>query len=128
MKIAMVSIFVSDPMKAHAYYTDVLGFKSRLFMPEHYLAIICSNEEPDGVGVLLEPNHNPIASTYQDALWKANLPCMVFGTDNIQADYENLQSKGVVFRKPPTKTQWGTETVFEDGFGNLIQLHEMPKA
>ena len=125
MKIALVSIFVSDPMKAHTYYTEVLGFTSRLYMPEHYLAIICSPEDPNGVGVLLEPNQNPIASNYQDALWKANLPCMVFGTDNIQGDYERLKAKGVVFRKEPVKTQWGTETVFEDGFGNLIQLHQV---
>jgi predicted enzyme related to lactoylglutathione lyase len=126
MKIAMTSVFVSDPMKAHTFYTEVLGFATRLYMPEYYLAIVVSPEESDGVGLLLEPNHNPIAKTYQEGLYNSNLPCIVFGTNDIQADYERLKQKGVVFRKEPTKTDWGIETVFEDTFGNLIQLHQVP--
>jgi predicted enzyme related to lactoylglutathione lyase len=125
MKIAMTSVFVNDPLKAHTFYTEVLGFASRMYMPEYYLAIVVSPEEPDGVGLLLEPNHNPIAKTYQEGIYNSNLPCIVFGTNDIQADYERLKQKGVVFRKEPTKTEWGTETVFEDTFGNLIQLHQV---
>ena len=124
MKIAMVSIYVPNPMEAFKFYTEVLGFVEKLYMPEAYLAIVASPEEPDSVGLLLEPNENPIAKTYQEALYKANLPIMVFGTSNIQADYERLKSKGVVFKKEPQKTEWGTETIFEDTFGNLIQLHQ----
>jgi predicted enzyme related to lactoylglutathione lyase len=125
MKIAMTSVFVNDPLKAHTFYTEVLGFTTRMYMPEYYLAIVVSPEEPDGVGLLLEPNHNPIAKTYQEGIYNSNLPCIVFGTNDIQADYERLKQKGVVFRKEPTKTEWGTETVFEDTFGNLIQLHQV---
>lgn len=124
MKIAMTSVFVNDPMKAFTFYTEVLGFEKRIHMPEYNLAIVVSPEDTGGTGLLLEPNDNPIAATYQKGLYESNLPCMVFGTDNIQADYERLKAKGVVFRKPPQKTDWGTETVFEDSFGNLIQLHQ----
>ena len=126
MKIAMTSVFVNDPLKAHTFYTEVLGFTSKMYMPQYYLAIVVSPEEPDGVGLLLEPNHNPIAKTYQEGIYNSNLPCIVFGTNDIQADYERLKQKGVVFRKEPTKTEWGIETVFEDTFGNLIQLHQVP--
>jgi predicted enzyme related to lactoylglutathione lyase len=126
MKIAMTSVFVNDPMKAHTFYTEVLGFASKMYMPQYYLAIVVSPEEPDGVSLLLEPNHNPIAKTYQEGIYNSNLPCIVFGTNDIHADYERLKQKGVVFRKEPTKTEWGIETVFEDTFGNLIQLHQAP--
>jgi len=64
MKIAMTSVYVDDPLKAHAFYTEVLGFQSRLFMPEAYLAIVVSTEQPDGTGLLLEPNKHPLASVY----------------------------------------------------------------
>lgn len=125
MKIALVSIFVNNPIEAHQYYTEVLGFTSRLFMPEHYLAIVASPEEPNGTGLLLEPNQSPIAKNYQDALRSANLPCMTFGSADIQKTYEELMAKGVTFTKTPTKTDWGYEAVFDDSFGNYIQLAQV---
>jgi predicted enzyme related to lactoylglutathione lyase len=120
----MTSVFVNDPLKAHTYYTEVLGFASRLYMPEHWMAIVTSPEEPDGVALLLEPNQNPIAKNYQEGLYNSNIPCIVFGTNDIQAEYEKLKQKGVVFRNEPKKTEWGIVTMFEDTFGNLIQLHQ----
>lgn len=125
MKIAMVSVFVNNPLEAHQFYTEVLGFKSYLYMPEAYLAIVVSPEAPDGTAILLEPNNNPIASTYQSALYASNLPCITFSTSDIQSEYEKLKTKGVTFRKAPTKTDWGIESVFEDTCGNLIQLVQM---
>jgi predicted enzyme related to lactoylglutathione lyase len=122
MKVALTSVFVHDPLAAFKFYTEVLGFTERMYMPEYFLAIVAAPEDPDGVGLLLEPNNNPIASTYQQALYAADLPVITFGAADIHAEYERLQSLGVTFRKPPEKTDWGIETVFEDTCGNLIQL------
>jgi predicted enzyme related to lactoylglutathione lyase len=124
MKIALVSIFVSDPLEAFRFYTQVLGFVEQLYMPEAYLAIVASPEEPQGTGLMLEPNNNPIASTYQQALYAAGLPAMVFGVADIQAEYERLTAAGVTFTQPPTQESWGKQAILEDGFGNLIQLHQ----
>jgi len=124
MKIKLTSVFVNDPNKAFKFYTEVLGFVKKLHVPEAYLAIVVSPEEPEGTALLLEPNSNPIAKTYQEALYQAGLPPIVFGVEDIQKEYERLKNLGVVFRKEPTKTEWGTETVFEDTCGNLIQLHQ----
>lgn len=126
MKIAMTSVFVPNPVEAHKFYTEILGFKSHTYMPEHYLAIVVSPEEEGGVMLLLEPNQNPIARTYQEAIYKSNLPVIIFSTDNIQAEYERLKALGVVFRKAPVKTDYGIETIFEDTCGNLIQLMQLP--
>ncbi len=125
MKIALTSVFVPNPSEAHTFYTEVLGFVSKMHIPEAYLAIVASPEEPDGTSLLLEPNQNPIAKNYQEALYKANLPVITFGTADIQQDFERLKSRGVTFRKEPTKTDWGIEAVFEDTCGNLIQLAQM---
>lgn len=125
MIIALTSVFVNDPQEAFKFYTEVLGFVERLYMPEHYLAIVASPEQPDGTGLLLEPNANPIASTYQKALYEAGLPPIVFGVADVQAEYARLTSLGVVFRGEPETTAWGTTALFEDTFGNLIQLQQL---
>ncbi|MFN8556934.1 MAG: VOC family protein [Dehalococcoidia bacterium] len=124
MKIALTSVYVDDPMKAYAFYTDVLGFIGRLHIPEANLAIVVSAEEPDGAALLLEPNDHPIAAAYQAGIYQAELPAIVFGTSDIHADYQRLTARGVVFRSEPAVTDWGTQAVFEDTCGNLIQLHQ----
>jgi predicted enzyme related to lactoylglutathione lyase len=126
MKIGLTSVFVHDPIKAFAFYTDVLGFVKRMYMPEHWLAIVASPEDPNGTGLLLEPNHNSIAKTYQQKLYKANIPVIVFTVDNIETEFQKLKDRGVVFKKEPKKTEYGIEAVFEDTCGNLIQLQQVP--
>ena len=44
--------------------------------------------------------------------------------DDVQAEYERLKRLGVVFKRPPTTTKWGTQAVFDDTCGNYIQLHQ----
>jgi predicted enzyme related to lactoylglutathione lyase len=124
MKIKLTSVFVDDPLKAFQFYTEVLGFVSRMYVPEAYLAIVASPEEPDGTGLLLEPNNNPLAQSYQQGLFTAGLPAIVFGVEDVQAEFKRLQDQGVVFRGAPETNEWGTQAIFEDGCGNLIQLHQ----
>jgi predicted enzyme related to lactoylglutathione lyase len=125
MKIALTSVFVEDPNAAFKFYTETLGFIERLHMPEMWLAIVASPEEPNGTGLMLEPNNNPIAKTYQDALRKEKLPVITMGVVDIQAEYEKLKGRGVEFIKQPTKTQGGTEAVFDDTCGNYIQIFQL---
>jgi catechol 2,3-dioxygenase-like lactoylglutathione lyase family enzyme len=117
MKIALTGVYVDSPAKAFAFYTQVLGFIERMYIPEAALAIVASPEEPGGTGLLLEPNDNPIARSYQEALYNAEMPAIVFGTADIDKEYQRLRELGVVFRKGPTKTDWGVEAVFEDTCG-----------
>lgn len=125
MKIAMTSVFVDDPSRAFKFYTEVLGFIERLYIPEAHLAIVASPEEPGSTGLLLEPNDNPIARTYQEAIYRAELPAIVFGVEDAQKEYERLKALGVVFTQEPTSTEWGTQAVFSDTCGNFIQIHQV---
>jgi predicted enzyme related to lactoylglutathione lyase len=126
MNIGMVSVFVNNPMEAFKFYTEVLGFIPKMYMPEMFLAIVASAEQPDGTLLLLEPNNNPIAKNYQEALYQAGLPPMVFGTKDIQQEYQRLKARGVVFRGEPKKNDFGWDVLFEDTCGNLLQLHQSP--
>jgi len=125
VKISLTSVFVDDPTKAFKFYTDVLGFIKKMYVPEAQLAIVASPEEPDGTGLLLEPSGNPLAKTYQVGLYQAGLPAIVFGAGDVQREFERLKGLGVTFRSEPTKTEWGTQALFDDTCGNLIQLHQV---
>ncbi len=125
MKIALTSVSVDDPIKAYKFYTEILGFKKKVYMPEAFLAIVVSSEDVDGTALLLEPNTNLGAKAFYEGVYKANLPVIIFSTKDIEGEYERLKKLGVVFRTKPTKTDWGIQALFEDTCGNLIQLHQM---
>jgi predicted enzyme related to lactoylglutathione lyase len=125
MKIRLTRIYVEDTFKAFNFYTQVLGFMQRYYLPDGNLAIVASPEEANGAGLLLEPNGNPIASTYQKALYDAKIAVIIFSVTNMEEEVDRLKSKGVVFTKEPTQTDWGTEAVFDDTCGNLIQLLQL---
>ncbi len=124
MKIALTGIYVNDPLAAFKFYTKTLGFQEELYMPEHLLAIVKSPEQPQGTALLLEPNDNPIAKDYSVKLYKAELPVIIFGVDDLEKEYQRLLKRGVKFKNPPEKSDWGYDVFFDDGFGNWIQIHQ----
>lgn len=124
MKITMTSVPVIDPIKAFQFYTETLGFVEKLYMPEMNLAIVVSPEDKDGTTILLEPRGGYGSDKYFEGIYDAGLPVIVFGTVDVQAEFDRLKEKGVVFRQAPTKTEWGTQAVFDDTCGNYIQIHQ----
>lgn len=128
MQIALTSIFVDDPIKAHGFYTRILGFKSKEFTPDAQLAIVVSAESPDGPALLLEPRGDSFAKEYQEKVYAAGLPIIIFGVSDLPIEIQKLKSKGVQFRDDLTKIEWGLENIFEDSCGNLIMIQETPRA
>lgn len=124
MKIQLAGIHVNDPKEAFKFYTEVLGFKEKLYNPEANLAIVVSPEDLGGTSLLLEPNDNSIAREYQESLYNGGIPPIVFSVENLAKEYQRLVDLGVDFVKTPVKTDWGMEAIFDDTCGNLIQLME----
>jgi len=124
MKISLTSVSVNDPIAAHKFYTETLGFVSKMFTPEAMLAIVVSPEDQNGTALLLEPRGNLGSKEFFDGIYNAKMPVIIFGTDDIQRDFETLKSKGVVFNGEPKKTEYGTQVNFDDTCGNWIQLHQ----
>ena len=128
MKIAMVSVFVEDPIKAFKYYTEVLGFEEVMYSPEHYLAIVKSPLDSNGTSLLLEPTEPggiEIAKEYKKQLYSMGIPVISFSSDDIFKTAEELKEKGVIFKKDPVKTDYGYEAIFDDSNGNYIQLYQL---
>jgi len=127
MKIKLASVFVSDQEKALQFYTTILGFvkKADVKAGSYRWLTVVSPEDQDGIQLLLEPNDNPAAKTYQEAIFKQQIPATQFFVDDIQKEYERLKKLGVKFTLEPTKVTGSTIAVFEDTVGNLIQIAQM---
>ena len=120
----MTSVMVGDPIAAFKFYTEVLGVKEELYMPEAQLAIVVSPEDEKGVSLMLEPIGIEEARTLKTTIYEKGIPCIVFGCKDVHAEYERLSALGVKFKKEPVTNDWGTMATFDDGFGNYIQLHQ----
>jgi predicted enzyme related to lactoylglutathione lyase len=127
MRIKLSSVMVDDQDKALKFYTEVLGFAKKEDIPagEARWLTVVSPEAPDGVELLLEPNSNPAAKTYQRALFEQVIPLTAFCVEDIQSEYERLQKLGVVFASEPRNMGTATIAVFGDTCGNLIQLYQV---
>lgn len=124
MKIVIASVSVIDPIAAFKFYTETLGFVEKLYQPEMFIAIVVSPEDPNGTTLLLEPRGGYGSDKYYDGIYEAKLPVIIFGTDDVQAEYERLKALGVTFTQEPTKTDWGTQAIFDDTCGNFAQIHQ----
>jgi predicted enzyme related to lactoylglutathione lyase len=127
MKIGLTSVFVDDQEKALDFYSRVLGFVKKLDITagEFRWLTVVSPEEPDGTQLLLGPNDNPAAKTYQEAIFRQGIPAANFFVDDVQGEYDRMRKAGVVFTMAPTKTPGSTIVIFDDTCGNLIQLTQL---
>jgi catechol 2,3-dioxygenase-like lactoylglutathione lyase family enzyme len=127
MRIALTSVFVDDQDIAERFYTEVVGLQVKSNMPygdnERWLTVV-SPEEPDGVELVLRVADEP-ARAFRAANRKIGRPVISLRTDDCQRDAERLKAKGVVFVKEPSRMDYGgMDAVFDDTFGNLINLHQ----
>ena len=127
MKINLTSVYVYDQNKALRFYTEILGFVKKQDFPVgnfKWLTVV-SPEGPDDIELLLEPNDNPVAKSYQEAIFQQGIPQAAFAVEDIQEEYGRLKRLGVAFTMEPTRTGPVIQAVFDDTCGNLIQLYQV---
>ena len=126
MRIRLTSIFVDDQARALAFYTDVLGFVKRQDIPvgQYRWLTVSSPEGPDELQLSLEPNENPAARTFQEALFQQGIPVTAFEVDDLGAEYRRLRDRGVVFNREPTDSGPVRIAIFADPCGHLVQLYQ----
>lgn len=120
------SVMVLDQQKAEDFYVGKLGFVKKQDFPAggaRWLTVQAADDS--GAQLLLEPIGMEAARTFQKALHDMGIPLTSLGCDDVRAEYERLSALGVTFRGEPEKHgDFPTIAIFEDGCGNLIQLHE----
>ena len=129
MKIKVMSLYVDDQEKALRFYTEVLGFarKSDFSQGPYRWLTVASPEEPDGTELQLALNNNPAAKAYQQAIFEQGQPAAMFFTDDLQADYERIKTKGGEFTMPPTDVTASKIAMLKDTCGNLIQVTQLKR-
>lgn len=125
MRINLSSIYVDDQDRALRFYTEVLGFvKSREIPVGEYKWLTVRSPDGGDTELSLEPNANPIARTYQDALMAQGIPITAFQVDDIEAEVRRLKAAGVKFTLEPTAMPGVTIAMLADTCGNLIQIYQ----
>jgi predicted enzyme related to lactoylglutathione lyase len=127
MKIKLTSVYVDDQEKALRFYTEVLGFVKKADFsqgPFRWLTV-ASPEDPDGTELQLALNDNPAAKAYQQAMFQQGQPAANLYTDDVQADYERMKTRGAEFTMPPTGVTGSKIAMLNDTCGNLIQVTQL---
>ena len=125
IRINLTSVLVDDQDKALDFYTEVLGFEKKREIPmgEHRWLTVVSPADPDGVELVLEPDAHPAAGPFKQALVEDGIPYTSFAVDDVDAEYERLNARGVRFTQEPLEMGGVSTAVLDDTCGNLIQLH-----
>jgi catechol 2,3-dioxygenase-like lactoylglutathione lyase family enzyme len=125
MKIKLTSIMVDDQKKALAFYTDVLGFQKKQDFPVgEYRWISVVSPGRDDLELALEPNANPAAKAFQQAMFQQGIPLAAFEVADLAAEFKRLRAQGVAFTVEPTPAGPVSIAVLSDTCGNLIQLYQ----
>jgi catechol 2,3-dioxygenase-like lactoylglutathione lyase family enzyme len=126
VRIKLTSLMVDDQDKALRFYTNVLGFRKKHEIPmgEYKWLTVVSPEGPDDLELSLEPNVNPAAKAFQEAMFRQGIPLAAFEVSDIRGEFARLVSHGVAFSREPTEAGPVTIATLSDTCGNLIQLYQ----
>jgi catechol 2,3-dioxygenase-like lactoylglutathione lyase family enzyme len=126
MRIGVTEIHVDDQERAWAFYTDVLGFTvvtDAAYSDRRWLTVVAPGDG-QGPELLLSPLTHA-ARALQDERREARDPALSLTTTDCAVTYRELVRRGVRFVFEPQRREYGgIDAVFEDGCGNLLNLHE----
>ncbi|MFC4258077.1 VOC family protein [Marinobacter lacisalsi] len=129
MRIKLNSVLVDNQSKALTFYTEVLGFVVSQDVPVgEFRWLTVRSPEGGETELTLEPNANPAAKKYQEALFGQGIPLTAFEVDDVKAEFQSLRAKGVEFTTEPMQAGPVWIAVFSDTCGNLIQIYQPPEA
>jgi predicted enzyme related to lactoylglutathione lyase len=120
-RVVYTSVFVNDQDEALDFYTNVLGFEKRAENPlptgPRFLSIGVNDQEFE---LVLWPG-----TPGQGQAVDGRIPAAyTIATKDIRKAYEALSSRGVKFDTDVLEYPWGYIAVFQDPYGNRLQLRE----
>ncbi len=122
-KMTHVTLFVRNQDEALNFYTVTLGLKvhtDAMFGSDLRWLTVCPENQPTMEIALIQAS-TPVEQALVGKQG-ATRPFLTFETDDCQATYAALSSRGVKFATPPEKHPWGIAVLFEDLYGNRLYL------
>jgi predicted enzyme related to lactoylglutathione lyase len=131
-QITHVNVWVHDQDEALAFYTEKVGLELRddTTLPEmggfRWLSVGPVGQ-PDVAFVLMAVPGPPVfeaetAEQIKSLVAKGAAGGLFLATDDCQATYEELKSRGVEFLSEPTQMPYGIDAPFRDPSGNSIRM------
>ena len=134
-QIANTQLWVHDQDEALAFYTEKLGMEVRTDVTVAELGnfrwlTVAPPGQPDFSIVLMAipgpPVMDPESAEQVKTLMAKGFAGTVFlTTDDIQASYEELKSRGVEFTEEPEERPYGIDSGFRDPSGNSFRLTQV---
>ncbi|KAB2861522.1 MAG: VOC family protein [Anaerolineae bacterium] len=122
-QVTAIVLIVEDFDKCLAFYRDTLGLQVVLLEPttaafkmhEQDFALVHVSEAADMLNVSV--------NSFEAQSGKVDRVMLCTRVDNVDAVYETLKARGVVFTKPPVNQPWGIRAVyFFDPEGNVWEF------
>ena len=114
-QVKFLGICVSDQERALRFYTEKLGFTVKTDQPmgaQRWIELQIPGAETGVVLFTPEGQENRIGTFVNTSL----------ACDDLDATYESLKSRGVMFSGPPQEQPWGRFAIFKDPDGNSFVL------
>lgn len=122
---AYITLVVHDYDEAIKFYTHILGFslvEDKMMSPTKRWVVVLPPGNT-GCGLLLAKAANEEQSS-RIGNQTGGRVFLFLHTQHFQADFENLQKHNVRIVRGPVDEPYGKVLVFEDLYGNLIDLIE----
>ena len=117
-RVASIRVFVFDLDAARRFYDETLGLTGRSDGEDYSIFAV------GDVRLIIEP----VGPTSDYALLVGRFTGFSFEVADVNAAYEDLNGRGVVFLDPPELQPWGGILAhFEDADENILTIVQEPK-
>jgi predicted enzyme related to lactoylglutathione lyase len=131
-QLTNVQVWVHDQDEALAFYTDKLGLELRddVTVPElgnfRWLSVGVPGQSDVNIALMAVPGppvfDDETRGQIMALMSKGASSGLFFTTDDCQASYEELKSRGVEFQQEPTEQPYGIDAGFRDPSGNQMRM------
>ena len=134
-RLTNAQVWVHDQDEALAFYTDKLGLELRddVTVPEmgnfRWLTVGVPGQPDVAITLMAVPGPPVFDAETRDQIIalmsKGAAGGLFFSTDDVQATYEELSSRGVDFQQEPTQQPYGIDAGFRDPSGNQMRMIQL---
>jgi len=121
--LSSITYLVRDYYEAIEYFTNVLGFRlvEDTQLTESKRWVVVAPQGKGGAALVLSKAVTP-EQKKTIGNQTAGRVFLFLHTDDFLHDYEQMKTRGVLFREEPRKELYGTVAVFDDLYGNKWDL------
>jgi catechol 2,3-dioxygenase-like lactoylglutathione lyase family enzyme len=133
-QLTNVQVWVHDQDEALAFYTEKLGLELRedVTVPEmgnfRWLSVGVPGQADVAITLMAVPGPPVFDADTREKIMelmaRGAASGLFFSTEDCQATYEELKSRGVEFQQEPTEQPYGIDAGFRDPSGNQMRVAE----